>query len=155
MGLSFFGIAMVLVGIATVAAIGIPLWFQQPSITLKSAADLLVNDILSVQEHAIVMRVGSQIEFDADGGGYQAMDATGMALPAPMGGGPYLRDFDQDAVFEGVKVEEAEFGGARRLEFSQKGYSVSDGYVVLSFRGETRRVVFDANEAYVVGEGER
>ncbi len=146
---------MVLVGIATVAAIGIPLWFQQPSITLQRAADLLVNDMLGVQENAIVHRMASRIEFNGDGGGYKALEASGMALPAPMGNGPYIRDFDQDAVFDGVLIEEADFGGQRSIEFGQDGYAVHDGHVVLSFRGETRRVVFDANEAYVVGDKER
>ncbi|MFT4649815.1 MAG: hypothetical protein ACI9X4_003056 [Glaciecola sp.] len=154
-GFSFFSIAMVLMGISTVAAVAIPLWFSRPEITLKGAAELLVKDIQQVQEHAIILRIGCRIEFDSHGGGYQAMDATGLALPAPMTGDPYLRDYGQDAVFEGVKIKEANFGGKRRLEFGADGYSLQDGYVLLSFRGETRKVVFDLNQAYVQAENER
>jgi hypothetical protein len=154
-GLSFFSIAMVLMGISTVAAVAIPLWFARPEITLEGAAELLVKDIQQVQEHAIILRIGSRIEFDSDGGGYQAIDATGLALPAPMTGDPYLRDYNQDAVFEGVKIKEANFGGKRKLEFGPDGYPLHDGYVLLSFRGETRKVLFDLNQAYVLAENER
>ena len=146
---------MVMVGIATVAAVAIPLWFRRPAITLSSAAELLVSDIQKIQAHAIVLRVGARIEFDEDGGGYQAMDSTGLDLPAEMGPGPFIRDYGQDAVFEGVQIDEANFGGSRRLEFGRNGYSVNDGHVLLTFRGESLRVVFDTNEAYIQNEDER
>ncbi len=154
-GISFLGIGLIMAGIATLAAVAIPLWFSQPSITLEGAANLLVEDILQVQENAIMQRMGSRIEFDADGGGYQAMDSSGLALLAPMGNGPYLRDYDVDAVFEGVLITEVDFGGKRRLEFDQGGYALHDGHVILTFRGKSKRVVFDANEAYVQGADKR
>ncbi len=154
-GISFLGIGLIMAGIATLAAVAIPLWFSQPSITLEGAANLLVEDILQVQENAIMQRMGSRIEFDVDGGGYQAMDSSGLALLAPMGNGPYLRDYDVDAVFEGVLITEVDFGGKRRLEFDQGGYALHDGHVILTFHGKSKRVVFDANEAYVQSADER
>lgn len=154
-GISFLGIGLAMAGIATLAAIAIPLWFSRPSITLEGAANLLVEDILQVQESAILQRVGSRIEFDVDGGGYQALDSSGLALQAPMGNGPYLRDYDVDAVFEGVLITEVDFGGKRRLEFDQRGYSLHDGHVVLTFHGKSKRVVFDTNEVYVQTADER
>ncbi len=154
-GISFLGIGLTMAGIATLAAIAIPLWFSRPSITLEGAANLLVEDILQVQENAIMQRMGSRIEFDIDGGGYQAMDSSGLALLAPMGNGPYLRDYDVDAVLEGVRSAEVDFGGKRRLEFDQGGYSLHDGHVILTFGGQSKRVVFDTNEVYVQSADER
>ncbi|MCA9003200.1 MAG: hypothetical protein KDB61_14855 [Planctomycetes bacterium] len=154
-GLSFFGVAMVLLGISALAAILIPFWFQQPKITLDSAAELLVKDIRGVQDHCVLTRTEVRIEFDADGGGYKIVDRDGTPLPAPLKDGPYEREYDFDAVFRGVRIESADFGGEPILRFGKDGYSKHDGAVSITFEGETRRVIFSQNVARIEGaEGE-
>ncbi len=82
------------------------------------------------------------------------MTRLGDALEAPMGGGPYIRDYDVDAVFDGVQIIEVDFGGKRSLSFNSTGNSISDGSVVLEYNGETRKVVFGGGTAYVLDKNE-
>jgi hypothetical protein len=71
-----------------------------------------------------------------------------------MGNGPFIRDYDYDAVFQGVHIQAVDFGSLRTLEFGRDGYSLHDGFVELKFRGETRRVLFDTNEARIAGQAD-
>jgi len=151
-GVTFLHLVLVLVGITVVASIGIPLWFAQPRITLQSAAELLVQDMDAVEEHAVLSHTACRIDFDADGGGYSAVTVLGDALPAPMGEGPYRRDYDSDAVFAGVHIEAVDFGKEPTLIFDRFGNAKSEGTVVLQYRGATRIVTFAAGSARITGE---
>ncbi len=146
---------MTLVGIAVLASIGIPLWFSQPRISLQSAAELLVQDMRTVRDRSIDSYMPCRIDFDTDGGGYAAFDNSGNALEAPMGNGNYLRDYDSDAVFRGIKIERASFGGTSTLKFDRSGSESAPGFVTLSYGGETRKIRFDLGEPYIVLPGEQ
>ena len=152
---SFVGIVGTLLGITAVASVGIPLWFGQPRITLQSAAELLASDMQDVRQHAILTHVPCRIEFDADGGGYAAVNKRGNALPAPMGNGDFRRDYASDAVFRGVTLSQVDFGGTRALKFDRFGSAIQEGEIVLSYNGETRTVRFDTGTAYVLQSNER
>ena len=154
-GVSFLGLTLTLVSIAVLATIGIPLWFAQPSITLEKAAELLVQDMHNVQDHALITHSPCRIEFDPDGGGYGAYTSRGEALVSPMDNGDYRRAYDADAVFRGVKIEKADFRGKSTLAFDRGGNALAPGTVVLSYNGETRTVKFDVGNAYIVRPGEQ
>ncbi|MEZ6002595.1 MAG: GspH/FimT family protein [Planctomycetota bacterium] len=147
---SFLGLALVLLVISAIAAVGIPMWFAQPRITLKAAADLLVQDMQHAQGQAMLSYGSVRIEFDADGGGYSIYDAQGTALESPMGDGPYRRDYRSDAVWEGVHVRSADFGGKTSLVVHPSGLADVDGEVEIEYKGETRRVRFEAGSAMVL-----
>ncbi len=137
---SFLGLLIVLVAITTIATVGIPMWFAQPRITLQKAADLLASDLENVREWAILSHTDCRVDFDPDGGGYTAFDALGNPLSAPIGEGPFRRDYDVDAVFRGVTVETLNLGGSQTLTFDRRGLPRQGGTITLAYGGATRTV---------------
>ncbi|MEZ5974640.1 MAG: GspH/FimT family protein [Planctomycetota bacterium] len=120
----------------------------QPRITLKAAADLLVQDMQHAQGQAMLSYGSVRTEFDADGGGYSIYDAQGTAPRVAHGRRP-LPPGPPDAV-EGVHVRSADFGGKTSLVVHPSGLADVDGEVEIEYKGETRRVRFEAGSAMVL-----
>ena len=96
---------VLLAAVSVVASVGIPAYFSRPAVTLDSAAKLLAKDLREVQNRAALYEEALMIRFDEDGQGYAATDRRGQPLLSPYGRGPFVRDYDIDAVFRGVRVE--------------------------------------------------
>ena len=146
---SFFGLTATLLAITAIATIGIPLWFSQPHITLDKAAKLLVSDLEDVRQWSVLSHTECTIEFDADGGGYSAIDSLGNFLTSPMGDGPFRRDYDADAVFRGVEIANLDLDRATSLAFSRRGVPSSQGTITLSYGGETRTIQLFGGRIFV------
>lgn len=128
-----------LLGLALVAAAGIPAWFNRPDVTLTSAAQLLVTDLRCAQSLAVVRSLPTVVLLDR--GGYEVVDSGGAVLENPRTGQPFVRRWDRDAVFRGVELSEILLkGGGNKISFDRNGYVQPGGDLWLSFRGDSRRI---------------
>ncbi len=127
-----------LVIITLVAVVAITVFFKQPAVTLESAMELLVEDMLTAKNRALVSRRKVTVTFYAEGNGYEARYPSGEFLPSPSGRGDFIRDYTFDGVFEGVSFSDVQFGKDRALTFDNSGLTLEDGQVTLSFEGTTR-----------------
>ncbi len=143
-------ILMVVLGIA--ASVGIPSYFNRPDVTLKSAAELLANDLREVGGRAAVYRESLCVRFDGDGGGYSATDRSGQLLVSPYGGGAFVRRYGVDAVFRGVTIEALEPETPRSVTFDATGTASRSVAVTLGYGGETRVVTLAARSGLVAVE---
>lgn len=139
------GVLFMLVVIAMGSSVGIPMWFGRAEITLNSAARLLVDDLTEVRERASYLFVDLQINFDEDGGGYILSDARGFPLAAPIGPGRFLREYDRDAVFRGVRISALEIldSDERYLRVDPNGAFEHFARIELSFKDERRTITID------------
>lgn len=133
-------VLILLMTITLIACIAITAFFKRPEVTLDSAVELLMEDMLIAKNRALVTHSPVSVSFYDDGRGYEVRDRSGKLLPSPAGKGEFTRDYDYDAVFEGVSIVHVEFGDDRALTFDRSGMTLEDGYLVVEFRGETRTV---------------
>lgn len=124
--------------ITILACVAITSFFKRPDITLSNAVELLMEDMLIAKQRALITHSQVTVTFFSEGNGYEARDKVGRLLESPSGHGPFVRDYDYDAVFEGVSVVEVDFGEDRSLTFDRNGLTIEDGSVMLEFGGETR-----------------
>jgi Tfp pilus assembly protein FimT len=144
---------VLLAAVSVIASLGIPAYFSRPNVTLDSAAKLLAKDLREVQNRAALYEEALVLRFDEDGHGYSATDRRGQPLLSPYGQGPFVRDYDFDAVFRGVRVESVRAAKGGRVPFDPSGRPESSAEVVLTFRGETRRVILRAGSGLISIEG--
>lgn len=137
-GFTILELALVLVALSLAAALSIPAWFGRSEVTLDSAARLLARDLRDVQNLAALRGAVLFVDFFEDGDGYRVVDAEGAAVPAPPGHGGFTRIYSRDAVFRGVRIEVADFGGGRRARFDDVGYAHAGGVVVLRYGVDAR-----------------
>ena len=138
--ISIVEVLILLMTITLIACLAITTFFKRPEVTLDSAVELLMEDMLIAKNRALVTHSPVSVTFYEDGRGYEVRDKSGRLLPSPAGIGDFIRDYDYDAVFEGVAIAHVEFGDDRSLTFDRSGMTLEDGYVVAEFRGETRTV---------------
>ena len=139
-GITILEILLALLLLTLVAGLAIPWWFSKPDVTLDNAAKLLARDLRGVQNTAAWDRRPAAIEFAPDGSGYRAVFEDGTLLPAPIGNGPFVRDYPRDAVFRGVRVLDCTVGEGRAMGYDIRGLARSRGEIVLGYNGETRTV---------------
>ncbi|MEZ6016690.1 MAG: type II secretion system protein [Planctomycetota bacterium] len=137
-GFTILELTIVLAVLAILSSFTIPAWFDRPEITLDNAARLVARDLRDVQNRAALYQTTLLMRFDEDGGGYAAMSEEGTALVSPYGAHPFLRRFDRDAVFRGVRIESFDLGGLDAVEFTPKGTARQGARFVLTYRGEQR-----------------
>jgi len=123
--------------ITLVACVAITVFFKQPEVTLLNAIDLLEEDMLTAKNRALLSHSKVVVHFYPEGNGYEARFENGKLLPSPAGRGEFIRDYDYDAVFEGVSFSEIDFGKDHSLTFDKSGLTLEDGSVTLEFRGST------------------
>ncbi|MFT7678880.1 MAG: hypothetical protein ACI8QC_002878 [Planctomycetota bacterium] len=139
------GVLSILVAIALGSTVGIPMWFGRGDITLNSAARLLVDDLTEMRERASYLHVDLQVNFDEDGGGYIISDDKGFPLAAPLGPGRFLREYDIDAVFRGVRISALEIEGSseRYVRVDPNGSFAAFSQVEMSFKDQRRTIIID------------
>jgi len=138
-----FTIVELLIGLmilTLIACLAITAYFGQPRVTLRNACELLVQDLVSAKNRASIRRTSVTFTFHEDGHGYEARDANGRLLASPAGRGDFVRDYDFDGVFEGVRVVDVDFGDDRAVVFDRRGQATEDGAVTLEFEGERRTI---------------
>jgi len=131
-------IALTLITIAS--AIAIPAFYSQPGITLDNAAILLARDLRYAQNSAVLIGEETHLVVDGDGDGYEVQRASGRPLCNPVGGGPLIRRYSGDAIFEGVRLPNVESDNGRTLRFSRRGFCLQRGQIELRY-GDCVRIL--------------
>ena len=129
---------LVLSTISILACAAILRWFGRAEITLDSAVNLMAEDLRHVQGRAAFGNTELQVVFFEDGGGYEVLNVSGQSIPGPIGTSSYLRRYDADAVFAGVKIESLDLGGVRRIRYTPSGPIPPNGTIHVTFGSEQR-----------------
>ena len=121
-----------------VATLSLPAYFNRPSVTLEKASLLLARDLRAAQNRAAIWR--QRLGFRFNDHGYQVVDENGAVVLGPLSQ-PFRRDYEVDAVFEGVEVLNLDFGGKQELWYDAHGESESGGSLTLRYLGDhVRRI---------------
>jgi len=150
-GVSLLTILLTLAGVALVAGLAIPLWFSRHDVTLDNAALLLVRDLRATQSRAAIL--GEPLLLELDLHGWHAKSSDGQQVNRAGSDEPLMRRLDANGVFEGVTLSEIQFGDDHSVAFGPIGEWKEGGSIVLSFRGETRRIVVSAPRGDIRIEG--
>lgn len=141
-GFTLLELLLALVATTLVAALAISFHFGRPEVSLSSAAELLADDLRLLQSRAISQGRPATLSFAQDGRGWVALPPDD-ALPA--------RRLDSDAVFEGVRFEEASVPGGGLLRFDARGVPDRDAALVLRQRDHALVVEVDRRLGLVQG----
>ena len=129
-----------------IAAIAIPAWFSQGDVTLDRAAILLARDLRAVQNHAVISGENIHFDFLPEGDGYQALNSSGAPVVLFNDGLPLARRYNEDGVFQGVRVHSTSFIGEEPLTYDPNGFALTGGQIVLSL-GEEQVVLYISEES--------
>ena len=129
-----------------IAAIAIPAWFSQGDVTLERAAILLARDLRAVQNHAVISGENIHLDFLPEGDGYQALNSSGAPVVLFNDGLPLARRYNEDGVFQGVRVHSTSFIGEEPLTYDPNGFALTGGQIVLSL-GEEQVVLYISEES--------
>lgn len=148
-GFSLLQVLLLLLGLGVTASMAIPAWFSQPAVTLDSAALLLARDLRWAQDRAAFEGQVVELHVDADRTGYRVVDEHGLLLDAPLGPRGFVRDYDVDAVFRGVRLE----GDGAVARFDASGRAERAMEFELCFEGATRVLRVEAPFGRILIEG--
>jgi hypothetical protein len=137
-GVSLVVVLVSLVLVGAIAVIAIPAYFNRHDVTLDSACRLLSRDIRSLQNRAALEKHEVRLEFGPDG--WRALDTSGAPVAGVGETVPIVRRFAGEGVFVGVVVESYELGPDKLLGIDARGLVTEHAEIVLSFRGEHRRL---------------
>lgn len=152
-GVSLLAILLTLTGMAIVAGLAIPAFFNLHRVTLDNAARLLARDIHIAQNLATLEGVPCVFEFLDEGHGWRVVGPDGSVIERPDQKCLFERDFTHDGVFEGVRLEHVDFAGARRLYFDKSGCALPGGTLQVTFEDEIRVVRVFALTGRVILDG--
>ena len=136
-----------------IATIAIPAGFSQGNVTLERAATLLARDLRAVQHHAVLAGKNIYIDFLPDGDGYQALTEAGAPVVLFNDGIPLARRYNQDGVFQGVRVHSVSLEGNEPLTYDPNGFALTGGEIVLSLREEQVVLHLSSKSGWVVIDG--
>ena len=139
-GVSLLTMLLALACMAVVAGIAIPAFFGMHGVTLDNAARLLARDLRVAQNMAGFDGRPCTFEFLDEGRGWRVVGADGVVVSRPDQKGSFERDFTTDGVFEGVRLENVDFGGRRVVHFDKAGRALPGGTLQVAFKGESRVV---------------
>jgi Tfp pilus assembly protein FimT len=143
-GFTLLELVLMLVLLAVVASAGMSWYFDRSTVTLKNAGELLVEDIRIAQQRAAFAADATRISFS--NGGYRIANSSGVLIQNPRTALPFERDYDRDAVFRGVSIEQVDFGGGdTSLTFDAQGVPLRGGRVLLTFQGDRLAIEVDAS----------
>lgn len=152
-GFTILQVALLLVSLTTLACLAIPLWFAREEVTLDNAAVLLAQDLREVQNRAAFQRRPLRIAFHADGGGYEVLDASGRIIVAAIGDRPFRREYDRDAVFRGVRIEELQSRTENQMLYGPRGLLLEAAMIRIGFEGDERKLLVEAGSGRIEIEG--
>jgi Tfp pilus assembly protein FimT len=143
-GFTLLELVLMLALLAVVASAGMSWYFDRSSVTLKNAGELLVEDIKIAQQRAAFAADATRISFS--NGGYRIANSSGVLIQNPRTALPFEREYDRDAVFRGVSIEQVDFdGGDTSLTFDAQGVPLRGGSILLTFQGDRLAIEVDAS----------
>jgi len=143
-GFTILELVLALTMVSAVATLAIPAYFDRGDVTLENAAVLLARDIRAAQNRSAYLGEPARIEFYADGAGYRATTWKGRIIHNPRTEEPFVRDYSQDGVFEGVLFLEVEMGDEGLLRFDARGRALDGGSVVLGYGSDRRTLLIES-----------
>jgi len=150
-GFSLVALCVSLALIALVATLAIPAFFERSEITLENAAELLASDIRTAQNRAAFLNREVHVHFMDEGQGYWVDDAmnenSDLIQPST------LRNYSENAVFQGVIVENVALGTGELLSFGTRGVASAGARITLTFEGDTRVVTVKPVNGHLAIEG--
>jgi prepilin-type N-terminal cleavage/methylation domain-containing protein len=139
-GFTILEFVISMVAVALLAAWLIPAYFAQPEVTLKSAAELLREDLRIARTLATTEQQDLEMVFGPRS--YELRHGDQLVIH-PRNGRPFRVDFARDAVFEGVGDLQLMLEEGDRIRFSANGYFASGGAVNIPFSDRWRQVCLD------------
>ena len=146
-GFSLLELILTLTVLAGFATALVVFYFQRSEVTLDNAARLLVEDLRTAQ--GIALNSGTPTIFKFQGHTYTATGPTGETLTHPRTGVGFVRDYQRDAVFEGVEIIGVELDGSGQLKFAPDGTPSTGGSVRLGFAEAERTVHIEPDNGWV------
>ena len=131
---------VVLALVTIVAVVAITTYFGRTEVSLENAADLLLEDLRSAQARATWSGSPVEVVFAGDGGGYEVVESAPVGRTSALGPPIPPRRFGTGAVFEGVRIASADFGGRRTLVFDARGGAIDGGKVELRYLDQARTI---------------
>ncbi len=148
-GFTIVELLVALILVALTATVAISAFFSRTEITLDNAARLLAEDLRSAQSRATALRCEVVFRFAADGSGYESFDNDQRTKPHTNGPDGMRRDFERDAVFEGVRISAVQLGGPDHVLFLRDGSVAAGGQVTIDYHGATRTVVIEPGKSWI------
>lgn len=148
-GFTLFELLIVISVLSIWSAFTIAQHFEEPDITLESAAVLVAKDLRTAQDRSAYLGEPARFELNPDG--YRLVDRRGRVVRHPRSQEPFHREWTMDAVFDGIQVEGLEPGESRAIEIDRSGGVRSSEVITLSFRGEERSIkLYSATSRIVI-----
>jgi hypothetical protein len=147
-GITLFSILLSLCAVGLFALVAIPIYFARHDVTLDNACKLLLRDLRAAQSRASLLKDEAVFAFDADG--WRATTHDGERLTRHGTSDAIERRLSKDAVFDGVRVENIDFGGASELRFDERGQAQVGGQLEIVFRGQRRYVSIEKGTGLAV-----
>lgn len=130
---------IIIIGIAS--AIVVPHMVRSGQMNAQAAARMLISDILIAQNDAIAHQQTRRIVFESSHNRYRITNDEGITIPAGWrSGGDYITDFTSDRRFDGVVIENVDFGSDGYLEFDDIGSPTRGGSVEIASRDQRYRI---------------
>ncbi|MEX2216450.1 MAG: prepilin-type N-terminal cleavage/methylation domain-containing protein [Phycisphaeraceae bacterium] len=130
-------VVVAIVGIA--GAIVVPSMISAGTMGVQAAGRMIISDLLIAQNDAVARQRPRRVVFDQDNERYWLTDETGTMIGVnwkrgDATAGNYILDFRTDDRFQGVVIENVDFGGDQTIEFDALGGPDSGGSVDVVFK---------------------
>ena len=146
-GFTLLELILALAAVALVATIAIPAWFERGEVTLNNAAFLLSEDLELAQ--GLALGSATPVDFYFEANGYRVVRADGEPCVHPRTGQEFVRDYDRDAVFQGVELAQTNVGGGMPLRFDDRGFVSGGALIRVAFESESRVVRVEAPQGTI------
>jgi prepilin-type N-terminal cleavage/methylation domain-containing protein len=130
-------VTVVIIGIA--GALIVPHLLRAGTLGVQAAVRMTIADIVVAQNEAVAQQATRRVVFDQADNLYSLTDGNGNVIGATWmpnyaeGAGNYVINIGNDSRFEGVTLENPNFGGQAYLEFDALGSPVEGGSVDLVY----------------------
>ena len=136
-GFTLVEVLVVVVIIAISGAVVVPLMLRGGQLGLQAAVRAVIADMLYAQNDAVAYQTVRQVVFESQGNRYRITDGAGTTVGVNWKGGAetgqnYVVELDQNMRFQGVVLENIDFGGTTTLAFDELGSPVSGGTLELT-----------------------
>lgn len=137
-GFTILELLIALVVLSSIAAMAIPAFFEEPSVTLENASVLLARDLRAAQNRSAYMAEPCRFVFRRDGDGYVTTDRKGAVILNPRSRQPFSRRYSSDGVFRGVVVTNVRAGRDWTLIYDDRGRPIESATITLTYEDDVR-----------------
>ena len=131
-GFTLVEVLIVVVIIGIVGAIVVPQILTAGTLGVQAAARMVIADLQFAQNDAIARQAPRRVVFESGNNLYRVTDATNITINAAWkSGSNYVVDLDEDDRFQGVTLENINFGGNSLVEFDALGTPSAGGTLEL------------------------